>query len=116
MSGTRPLYAALTAMQPRRGKRGLTEDLTTEQPRTMPREIADTEGTTWSCIQAFAGLGGGPEKSRAARVEGAKDHVHVVCTPSGGAHSVRLDLPQDWETALSDADLLGAIGAALAEG
>jgi len=75
----------------------------------MPREISDADGTTWSCIQAFAGLGNDPEKAEAARVEGSRDRVHVVCTPSGGAKSVRLELPGAWEEAMSDDDLLGAI-------
>jgi hypothetical protein len=75
----------------------------------MPREITDADGTTWSCIQAFAGLGNDPEKADAARVEGAGDRLHVVCTPSGGAKSLRLELPEDWETGLSDEALLNAI-------
>ena len=37
----------------------------------MPREITDKDGTTWSCIQAFAGLGNDPEKTGAARVNGS---------------------------------------------
>jgi hypothetical protein len=56
----------------------------------MPREIQDGEGTTWSCIQAYAGLSNNAEKREAARVEGAPDLVEVVCTPSGGAQTVRL--------------------------
>ena len=48
----------------------------------MSREITDGEGTTWTCIQAFAGLGNDPGKADAARVEGSEDHVRVVCTPS----------------------------------
>lgn len=75
----------------------------------MPREITDADGTTWSCIQAFAGLGNDAEKADAARVEGAPDRVHVVCTPGGGAKSVRLDLPVDWEESLADEALLDAI-------
>ncbi|RDI62423.1 hypothetical protein [Microvirga subterranea] len=75
----------------------------------MPREITDADGITWSCIQAFAGLGDDPEKADAARVEGSPDEVHVVCTPSGGAKSVRLELPSDWESRLSDDELLDAI-------
>jgi hypothetical protein len=62
----------------------------------MPREITDKDGITWSCIQAFAGLGNDPEKADAARVNGS-DRLHVVCTPSGGAASVRLELPDGWE-------------------
>ncbi|HST95102.1 MAG TPA: hypothetical protein VLJ78_10030 [Microvirga sp.] len=80
----------------------------------MAREITDAEGTTWSCIQAFAGLGNDPEKADAARVEGAGDRLQVVCTPSGGARSLRLELPEDWEKRLSDEDLLRAIRAGAA--
>ena len=84
----------------------------------MPRDVTDTDGNTWSCIQAFAGLGGAAEKRAermgAARVEGAADRVHVVCTPSGGAHSVRLALPGGWESALSDAEVLEGIRTELA--
>ncbi len=81
----------------------------------MPREVSDAEGITWTCIQAFAGLGNDPEKTDAARVDGAENRVHVVCTPSGGAKSVRLELPGDWEANLSDEDLLRAIRSELAE-
>lgn len=82
----------------------------------MPREVTDASGTTWTCIQAFAGLGGDAEKARAARVEGSEDRFHVVCTPSGGAKSVRVELPGDWEAEVPDEALVEAIGAKLAEG
>ncbi len=75
----------------------------------MVREVADPEGVTWSCVQAFAGLGNDPEKVDAARVAGREDHVHVVCTPSGGAASVRVELPTGWEEALPDEALIEAI-------
>jgi hypothetical protein len=81
----------------------------------MSREITDAEGITWSCIQAFAGLGNDPEKTDAARVDGTEDHVHVVCTPSGGAKSVRLELPGDWERAMSDDALLEIVRSQLEE-
>jgi hypothetical protein len=73
----------------------------------MPRDVLDADGITWTCIQAFAGLGNDPEKTAAARVEGGR--VQVVCTPSGGARSVRLHLSPDWETDVSDDGLLGTI-------
>ncbi len=63
----------------------------------MPREVTDAEGVVWSCAQAFAGLNDDPERAEAARVKGAEDLFHVVCTPSGGARSVRLQLPSGWE-------------------
>ncbi len=81
----------------------------------MAREVTDAEGITWSCIQAFSGLEDSAEKVAAARVDGARDRYHVVCTPSGGAKSVRIELPGDWGEKLSDEELLRAIHARLAE-
>ena len=78
----------------------------------MAREVTDKHGITWSCIQAFAGLSKDREKTDAARVEGSKDLVHVVCTPSGGARSVRVELALDWEESSSDRLLLDAIRSA----
>lgn len=75
----------------------------------MPRDIQDSEGTTWSCIQAYAGLSNNAEKREAARVEGESDLVEIVCTPSGGAQTVRLKLMPDWENQLSDEELLNEI-------
>ncbi len=80
----------------------------------MPREVMDSDGITWSCIQAFAGLGKDPEKTEAARVDGSRDRFHVVCTPSGGAKSVRVELPGNWEKGLSDEQLLQVIHEQLA--
>jgi hypothetical protein len=77
----------------------------------MPREVTDGEGIAWSCIQAFAGLGNDPEKAEAARADGPGDRLQVVCTPSGGAKSVRLALPADWEREMGDDELLDAIRA-----
>jgi hypothetical protein len=81
----------------------------------MPREVTDADGIVWSCIQAFAGLGNDPAKVAAARVEGMPDHVHVVCTPDGGACSVRIALPGDWEDKCPDAEILTASVRAWAE-
>ena len=81
----------------------------------MPREVTDSEGIKWSCIQAFAGLGKDAEKTEAARVEGSGNRFHVVCTPSGGAKSVRVELPGNWEKGLSDEELLRAIHAQQAQ-
>jgi hypothetical protein len=76
----------------------------------------DGDGVTWSCIQVFAGLGSDPEKADAARVDGENDRLHVACTPSGGAKSVRLKLPAGWEEELSDEELIEAVQAKLDEG
>jgi hypothetical protein len=75
----------------------------------MEREVADTEGTTWSCVQAFSGLSDSAENQDAAQVKGEEDSYWVVCTPSGGAKSVRLKLPSDWEASYSDEALLSEI-------
>jgi len=81
----------------------------------MPREVTDPDGITWTCIQAFSGLGKDPQKVEAARVDGEIDAYEVVCTPSGGAQSVRIELPGDWEQQTSDEELLGMIQASSAE-
>jgi hypothetical protein len=74
----------------------------------VPREITDKDSITWSCIQTFAGLGNDPEKTDAARVNGS-DRLRVLCTPSGGAASVRLELLDGWEAGMPDSDLLQKI-------
>ena len=76
------------------------------------REVTDAEGTTWVCVQAYAGVGDGEaaqalEEKRAAEGRG----VPVVCTPSGGAQSVRVELAHDWIETLPDDALLSEIEA-----
>ncbi len=69
----------------------------------MPREVTDGDGTVWSCAQAYAGLSEDGEGGAAAsRAESEGGTVEVVCTPSGGAKTVRLELAADWEQALDD--------------
>ena len=78
----------------------------------MPRDVTDDEQTTWSFVQAFAGLGDSAAAQAAAeRVAEADGKVAVVATPSGGAQSVRLELDPDWESAMDDGALLAAIEA-----
>jgi hypothetical protein len=76
----------------------------------MPREATDGEGTRWSCVEAYAGLSG-EGNGDAARVEGT-DRFRVVCTPSGGAASVTLEVPGGWEERMADDALLREIAAA----
>ena len=78
----------------------------------MARELTDTDGVAWTCVQAFAGLGEGSDKTEAARVDGTARFLGV-CTPSGGARSVRLALEAGWDAALTDDQLLDAIRAKL---
>ncbi|MEP0869801.1 hypothetical protein NDA01_08300 [Trichocoleus desertorum AS-A10] len=75
----------------------------------MTKEVTDAEGITWSCIQAYAGLSQTAENQEAAKVNEDKDTYRVVCTPSGGAQSVRLELQGDWESSYSDDQLLQEI-------
>ena len=82
----------------------------------MPREVTDGDGVKWVCAQAYSGLGEGDAKEEAARVEGAGDLFHVVCTPGGGAQTVRLRLEGGWETGLGDEELLRAIEAGKKQG
>ena len=75
----------------------------------MPREVNGEDGIVWSCVEAYAGLsdeGGGEAAERAATSDGK---LTVVCTPSGGAKSVRLELQADWEKSLDDEQLLREI-------
>ncbi|HEV2862399.1 MAG TPA: hypothetical protein VGX48_15410 [Pyrinomonadaceae bacterium] len=72
----------------------------------MPREVTGGDGTVWSCAQAYAGLG---EGEAAERAEAQGGSVEVVCTPSGGAKTVRLELAAGWEESLGDEELVREI-------
>lgn len=78
----------------------------------MPRELTDEEGIRWVCVEAYAGLKDGGDEgggNDAAQVAGDDGRVHVVCTPSGGAQTVRLQLGKGWEAGRSDEELLREI-------
>lgn len=77
----------------------------------MQREVKDAGGTIWTCIQAYTGLNDRSENHDAAQVKGQDDTYWVVCTPSGGAKSVRLQLHGEWEAAYSDEAILSEIEA-----
>ncbi len=77
----------------------------------MERVVKDTDGITWTCVQAYTGLSDGVQDQDAAQVKGTDDTYWVVCTPSGGAKSVRLKLQGEWETSYSDEALLSEIEA-----
>ena len=79
-----------------------------------PRDVTDSDGLSWACVQAYAGLGEGAAADAAADLAGGET-VTVVCTPTGAAQTVRLDLAADWAEAVSDDALLAAIAAASAE-
>lgn len=76
------------------------------------REIRDSDNVTWTCVQAFGGMSEEAAAEAAERIESAEGKVPVVCTPSGGEQSVRVQLSKGWEEDLSDDDLIAAIRAA----
>lgn len=73
------------------------------------REVTDNNNTTWTCVQAYSGLNGKAAEKAAALSEDAQGQVSIVCTPSGGAQSVRLQLNTNWHEKLSDEQLLQEI-------
>ncbi len=73
------------------------------------REITDNENITWTCVQAFAGVGGKAAAEATERTESAEGTVTVVCTPSGQAQTVRLELPTAWLEETSDEEIRSAI-------
>ncbi|MCT7950876.1 hypothetical protein NG798_13840 [Ancylothrix sp. C2] len=75
----------------------------------MTREVTDPEGITWSCTEAYSGLSDHAENHEKAQVKGSEDSYWVVCTPEGGAKSVRLQLEGKWETSYSEEALLSEI-------
>jgi hypothetical protein len=76
------------------------------------REVRDTNNVAWSCVQAFSGTNGDAAKRAAQLSKENSETVEVICTPSGGAQTVRLNLDQQWLEKISDDDLVTAIVAA----
>jgi len=76
------------------------------------REVTDSDNTTWTCVQAYAGLEGKVAEKAAKLAETDEGLVPVVCTPSGGAQTVRLELKRNWVDDLSDEELLKAMAEA----
>ena len=73
------------------------------------REVTDQENTKWVCVQAYTG-GGNSEMLEKVKELSGDGKVDVVCTPTGGAQSVRIKLAEDWEQ-LPDEELLKEIEA-----
>ncbi|MFB9864576.1 hypothetical protein [Rufibacter immobilis] len=74
------------------------------------REVTDQDNLTWTCVQAYAGLEGKAAQKAAELSETEEGNVTVVCTPSGQAQTVRLQLPSNWLDSVSDDELLQQIG------
>ena len=75
------------------------------------RDVTDADGLVWACVQAYAGLGDS-DAAQVAAAHAEGDTVTVVCTPTGAAQTVRLDLAPDWNEALGDDALADAITSA----
>ncbi|MBT1706235.1 hypothetical protein KK060_23305 [Fulvivirgaceae bacterium PWU20] len=73
------------------------------------REVQGDDNVRWTCVQAFAGVEGklSDKATKLSQQDGG--NVEVVCTPSGGAQTVRLQLNEDWIEETSDQDLIQAI-------
>ncbi|UOQ75517.1 hypothetical protein MUN84_12525 [Hymenobacter sp. 5516J-16] len=76
------------------------------------REVTDSHNTTWTCVQAYAGVETAATAEAVERSATNQGGVTVVCTPRGGAQTVRLELASDWQQNLSDEELQQAIAAA----
>ncbi len=73
------------------------------------REVTDSENTRWTCVQSYSmGKENATEKA-AELTEKNEEKVTVVCTPTGGAKTVRLELAPGWEQQLTDESLVQAI-------
>ena len=73
------------------------------------REVTDSENIRWTCVQAYAGMEGKVSEKTVELSENNDGKVPVVCTPTGGAQSVRIELNKDWEDQLSDEELANSI-------
>jgi hypothetical protein len=73
------------------------------------REVQDDENITWTCVQPFTGGASEAAEAAAEKLESGDGKVPVVCTPSGGRQSVRMELVKDWAERMSDDELLAAI-------
>jgi hypothetical protein len=76
----------------------------------IQREVTDRGQLRWSCVQAHGRVN---EAELAAElVTDDKGMVPVVCTPTGGAQSVRVELPPSSVEDLPEGELLAAIARA----
>jgi hypothetical protein len=73
------------------------------------REVQDEDHNRWTCVQALAGVDGDAAAVAQAKADSSNGPVAVVCTPSGGAGTVRLELSSGWDTEMSDQALVAAI-------
>lgn len=72
------------------------------------REVSDTTNVKWTCVQAYSGTND-QDAGEITKKTQRNGKVQVVCTPSGGAQSARIEVDTKWVEELSDDDLLGHI-------
>lgn len=60
-------------------------------------------------MQAFSGMSKDKTEKATELAEDKRGQVTVVCTPSGGAQTVRLQLDENWNESISDETLIKAI-------
>ncbi|KAA3436910.1 hypothetical protein [Rufibacter hautae] len=73
------------------------------------REVTDQDNLTWTCVQTYAGLSDQAAEKATELSESEEGTVTVVCTPSGQAQTVRVELPKDWLESVSDEELVQKI-------
>ncbi len=76
------------------------------------REVTDKENVKWTCVQAYSGMQEKLSEKAAEIIENGDGRIPVVCTPTGGAQSVRLELQNNWIEQLQDDELIDAIAKA----
>ena len=72
------------------------------------REVQDQNNTKWVCVEALSGLSDN-SSAVADKIQDTDGNVPVVCTPSGGAQTVRINVNSNWSESLSDEELLEEI-------
>jgi hypothetical protein len=75
----------------------------------IQREVLDKENIRWTCVQSFTMAEGEAAERLKESVMQDKEKVMVVCTPSGGQKTVRVELPNDWNQVLTDDELIKEI-------
>lgn len=73
------------------------------------REVTDKENTRWACVQAYSMSDAKVAEKATELTDNARGKVTVVCTPTGGAQTVRLQLDENWEEKMTDESLVEAI-------
>lgn len=75
------------------------------------REVTDENNITWTCVQPLSGTEEKTAEKAEEILKSENGGIPVVCTPSGGAQSVRLALNHDWNEQISEEELLTSIQA-----